>query len=109
MSGSVVFRPQAIRDIDRFAEGYANESIAVAERFYAAIHDATELLADHPMAGRVLEPEVVGYPGLRFWILKGFGSVLLLYMPTDFGVRIIRVFNAAQNYGAELARDATDR
>ena len=72
------------------------------DRFQATLHS----LAESPLLGRTngeLDP-----PGRSFRYFVMMRSFLIVYEPTDEGIRVARLLHGARNLAAELDRDAGD-
>lgn len=97
MSAKFVLSAQAERDIDDIAEYIARDSVEVALRFYDATWRTFGQVAATPGLGRprrIADPDLVG---LRSASIEGFRPFLVFYLPTDFGVRILRVLHGARD------------
>ncbi len=76
---------QAVRTTDAFRRAFAK-------------------LADFPLSGKLdLRHSLDGRP-FRFWTV--LSSFVIVYEPTDAGIRVARVLHGARHLLAELERDA---
>ncbi|MEZ6233036.1 MAG: type II toxin-antitoxin system RelE/ParE family toxin [Phycisphaerales bacterium] len=108
MTAHAAFTPEAIRDIDSIAEFYAVESPAIAQRFYLSVDATAQLLAENPLIGRLYEPAVPDFEGLRVWGVRSFRAILVLYVPADHGARVMRVYHAKRDQAEVFRRDADE-
>ncbi len=56
----VVWSPSALADVDAIAEYIARDSVDQAALFTTRLYEATDLLQDHPLAGRVIPERGAG-------------------------------------------------
>jgi toxin ParE1/3/4 len=91
-------RPEADRDTDLAADFYAREAdIDVALQFLAAVDQAYQRLVEHPHIGtsvKAFEPRLAD---LRFWLVPGFESYLVFYVPSPGVVEVVRVLHGARD------------
>ncbi len=72
------------------------------DRFQAVL----STLAETPLIGRT--DEDLDPPGHRFRYSVVMKSFIIVYEPTDDGIRVARVLHGARNLAAEIDRDAGD-
>jgi plasmid stabilization system protein ParE len=72
-------------------------SVEVAERYFAAVAETSELLVTQPRSGAPYESGIEKLAGLRRMPVKGFGSYLLFYMPRARGIDVVRVLRASRD------------
>ena len=80
-------------------------SSEVGHRFLIAAHETFTLLATQPLMGwhcRFQSPSLVE---LRIFRVSGFERMLVLYLPTNEGVEIVRIIHASRNVAALLGRE----
>lgn len=77
-----------------------------AARLIDAFQDAINTLSDNPLIGHLRED--LSPPGqpLRFWSVKR--RFLIVYMPREDGIDVVRVFDGAQDVRAILGHDDED-
>jgi toxin ParE1/3/4 len=85
------FSEQAERDLVEIGNFIARDNPANATRFIARLEDHCNLLARHPLIGRVRHDLL---PGLRS---LPFGRYIIFYRLMDGVVEIVRVFHAARD------------
>ena len=105
MTGRVVFS-EAAREDRRTITAYTAErfGIAQARRLRANFGRVLESLAANPGIGRRradLDPP--GHSFRYFVVMKLF---IIVYEPTDAGIRVARILHGLRNLAAELGRDA---
>lgn len=86
MTGRVLQRPQARKDISQQARFIAEDNPAAAERFIGAVERALAQLADMPGLGAARNFGRV--EGLRMWHVPGFEKHLIFYRPLPDGVEV---------------------
>ena len=99
MADRVSRSPLAEKDIADLAEYYRIEAgLDVALRFVDNAEAATQSLAAYPQIGVTLgladDPE----RDIRRWHIEGFPRLMVLYRPTESGIHIIRVIDAARDF-----------
>lgn len=87
--------PQAVDDISDIWLHIANDNPRAADAVENAIHEACELLAKSPLAGRVRK-DLTHLP-VRFWFLPPYPNYVIVYDPATQPLRIIRVLHGARN------------
>jgi addiction module RelE/StbE family toxin len=71
---AVFYSPRALRDLQRLAEFLENESLRAARETVPLILEAIEILARHPLVGRIVEG------GLRELVIsRGRSGYVALY------------------------------
>jgi toxin ParE1/3/4 len=98
----IVVRPRADFDLDEQAEYIAQDSVAVARRFYEAAEKAFERLAGMPGMGGSWESRDPKYADLRMWPIPGFGKHLIFYRVIADGVEIVRILHSARDIDSIL-------
>lgn len=103
----VVFS-EAARNDRREITAYTVERFGIqqARRLREQFQATLSRLAESPLLGRAnkeLDPK--GHSFRYFVVMKSF---LIVYEPTDEGIRIARLLQGARNLAAELDRDAGD-
>jgi toxin ParE1/3/4 len=101
----VVRREAAKRDlVGHFAYIGQHAGVEVAERFVLAAEGTFRELAKMPPMGAPGKVRQGKFAGLRLWRVRGFPKYLIACRPLKDGVRIERVFHAAQDYQRVLGR-----
>lgn len=77
-----------------------------ARRLGSQFQSTLNALADKPLVGRT-NPEL-DPPGRSFRYFVLMKSVIIVYEPTDDGLRVARFLHGARNLAIELERDAGD-
>lgn len=100
----VVFSPAAREDV-REITAYTVErfGIAQARLLRRRVQAVVEALADAPHIGRTREE--LDPPGHRFRYLTLVRSLILVYEPTDEGVRVARILHGARRLANELEQE----
>ena len=88
------FQPQAEQDLDDIWAFIAEHDPVAASRFVRLIEDRCRLLAENPMMGRS-RPDLA--PGLRSFPVVNH---IILYIPVEGGIDIIRVISGARDMDA---------
>jgi toxin ParE1/3/4 len=92
-------RAAARRDlVDHFVFLAAEGGEALADRFLSQAEAGCEALLHQPEIG---SPLIVNDPelsGIRKWPVKDFENFLIVYMPHNRGVTIVRVLYARQDW-----------
>ena len=98
MNPRYVLRPQADLDLDQHAYYLAKEaSQDVGHRFLVAAHETFALLATQPEMGWHSRLKHPGLESLRVFRISGFEKMLVLYLPVESGVEIVRVIHGSRN------------
>ena len=109
MSGRYVLRPKALQDLDAQAEYLATKaSSAIGHRFLFAAHQTFTLLASEPGIGWLSKLEHPHLSQMRIFRVSGFKRILVLYLPCDGGIEILRVVHSSRNLEAFLSREGFD-
>jgi toxin ParE1/3/4 len=92
----------------RQVSAYTVERFGVlqARRLRDRLEATLDLLADTPLVGRTndeLDP-----PGHEFRCFPVMRSIVIVYEPTDAGIRVARLLHGARQLAKELDRDAGD-
>ena len=104
-----LIRPSADRDLDDQAYYYATiASPELGHRFLVAAHDTFALLATQPGMGWHPRVRHLGLRSLRVFRVKGFDRILVLYLPSQDGVEILRVVHGSRDIRALLRREGLD-
>ena len=99
---------EAARDDRRAITAYTVEQFGIhqARRLRAHFERVLNILAGAPTIGRLrgeLDP-----PGHTFRYFVARKLFLIVYEPTDTGIRVARIMHGMRNLAAELDRDAGD-
>ncbi len=101
----VVFSEAARRDRRRITGHTAGRfGIQQARRLRDRFQAVLSTLAETPLIGRT--DEDLDPPGHRFRYFVVMKSFIIVYEPTDDGIRGARLLHGARNLAAELDRDA---
>ncbi len=106
MIQSVTQRPGARIDLlEQFVYFGEEESIELAERYFAAVHETCALLVKQPRMGRPYDSSVPGLAGLRRIPVQGFENYLIFYLPRPGGIDVLRVIHGARDIENLLESD----
>jgi toxin ParE1/3/4 len=98
MTDRISRSPLAEKDIADLAEYYRVEAgLATALRFVVNAEAAMEALAAYPKIGAPLGLVTGPERDVRRWHIEGFPRLMILYRPTQTGIHIIRVIDAARD------------
>lgn len=107
MKRSVTFRPRARRDLLEqmlYLGQEADTGAQTAERYHHAVLTTCEILASHPLRGRLLSMGTARLQKLRrFRVSHPFGNYLIFYMPTTVGIDVVRVLHGPRDIETILA------
>lgn len=90
----VVWRPQALRDLEAVEAYYEQVAPDFAAVFVAGAFEATRRLTDFPYAGRIV-PEI-GDEAVRELIYRQYR---ILYVVQDGSAEILTVYHSARQFG----------
>lgn len=94
---AVELRPTARRDVEEAAAWYGEQGGATLEaHFLEGVHAALTHIAVHPASGSPRYAALVGYPDLRFWMVKGF-PYLVFYLDRGEWLDVWRVLHAERD------------
>lgn len=106
MSGRVVKRPRALRDIDEAAAHIQERSGPErAIRFLRAADSTLATLAGLPGMGTRYEPDEPLYADLRYFPIARHRNHLVFYRPLPDGIEVLRVLHGARDIAGALAED----
>jgi toxin ParE1/3/4 len=98
VTSKYVLRPQADADLDEHAWYLASKGTPeLGHRFLVAAHHTFALLATHPAMGWHFRFSSPRLGALRVFRVSGFEKMLVLYLPTDSGIEIVRVIHGSRN------------
>lgn len=104
-SASYRVRPKAVEAPDSHANYFTAEaSPALNHRFLLSAQATFTLLSKQPELGWNPHIRLPNSRGLRFFRVKGFERLLILYRPLPDGVEILRVIHGSQNLRQLLYR-----
>ena len=92
-------REITVYTVDRFG-------IQQARRLRDQFEAMLNTLAESPFIGHTNEE--LDPPGRKFRYSVMMQSFIIVYEPTELGVRVARILHGARNLAAELVRDAED-
>ena len=103
----VVFS-EAARDDRREITAYTRERFGLgqARRLRDQFQATLNNLAESPLIGRTYEELDPPGRSLRYFVMMK--SFIIVYEPTDDGIRVARLLHGARHLAAELDRDAGD-
>lgn len=100
---------QAGVDLDDHAIYVAeNGSLEVAARLFAAARETFTLLASQPQIGWRRDFGAHIPESVRFFRIRGFERLLVVYRPTEEGVDILRVLHSSRDLDALLSDELID-
>jgi len=83
--------PDAKQDLDDIWEYYAERDLAYAKKLLTEIAKKFMLLLQYPEMGRERNDLILN---MRSFAVKDY---LIFYLPTDYGIEILRVAKASRN------------
>lgn len=105
MKPRYVIRPQADRDLDEQALYLSREaSLQTGHRFLVAAHETFTRLASQPNMGWRFRGQK-RLINLRVFPVSGFDRMLILYLPLESGVEILRVIHGSRDIQMILRRE----
>lgn len=91
-------RAQAESEIDTIARYIAGRNLEAGKRFYDAVEDAFDKLAQFPGMGARREAQNPKLRELRSWPIAGYRNYLIFYLPlSDGGIEVLHVLHGARN------------
>ena len=100
-------RQAASDDIDEIIRYIAPNDPQVARRFVDAIQGAFDLLYHYPRAGARRPGRRPQLTHLRCWPVGGrFRQYVILYLPHDDGVEIVRVLHGARDVDGLMSHES---
>lgn len=90
----VVWRPQALRDLEAIETYYSEVAPDFASLFVAGAFEATERLSDFPNAGRIV-PEI-GDGAIRELIYRQYR---IIYVGMEDTVEVLTIYHSARQFG----------
>jgi toxin ParE1/3/4 len=110
MKRTYTFRPLARLDLlDQFLYLADQATVAVAERYFAAVDRTCARLAEQPFSGTPHDSGVARLEGMRRVPVSGFGTCLVFYMPRASGIEVVRVLHGARDIERLFADQADVR
>ena len=105
---SRVVLSEAVRDDRREITAFTVERFGIgqARRLRDQFQTTLNNLAESPLLGRTNEE--LDPPGRSFRYFVVMKSFIIVYEPTEDGIRVARLLHGARNLAAELDRDASD-
>ncbi len=98
MTESVTQRPRARVDLlEQFVFFGEEKSVAMAERYFAAVDETCLLLVRQPRMGARHESSVSDLREMRRVPVKGFDNYIIFYLPLESGIDVIRVVHGARD------------
>jgi len=95
------FTPMALDDLDEIWNYIAGDSVDSANRVEAAIFEACEGIARHPMLGSK-RSEITPLP-VRFWVVSRFPNFIVVYRPETVPLQVVAVLYAKRDMKRVLA------
>ena len=105
MSGRILKKDHAKRDLLEEAWYIALDNPDAAERFLIAAEEAFSTLSLMPQMGPDRVSRNPAIQGLRMWPIRGFENVLIFYRPIEDGIEVIRVLHGARDVEAILEEE----
>jgi len=105
MSGRVIIREAAKRDVAKQWDYLRERNPDAAERYVAAVQAMFERLLATPGMGPLREYGNPTLSGMRMKSVADFNKYLIFYRPVDDGIEIIRVLHSARNIAAILRKE----
>lgn len=105
MSRAVYTRPAAVADIEYYTLFIAEQSEDAAERFYSAVFETIDAIAEQPRTGRRREFKNSAITDIWSRQVKGFRNYLIFYrVPADGPLWILRVLHGAMDLDSAFER-----
>lgn len=89
------FTPLAADDLFEIWSYIASGNVSAANAVEKAVHQACNLLAKAPLAGRI-RTDLTKLP-VRFWFVQPYSNYVIVYDPETKPVQILRVLHGARN------------
>ena len=106
MNPPVTQRPRARIDLlEQFIYFSEQSSVALAERYFAAIDQTCLRLVKHPRSGALYESGIARLSSLRRLPVISFDNYLIFYLTHDNGIEVIRVLHAARDIESTFAEE----
>jgi toxin ParE1/3/4 len=106
VSGQIIKRPQALRDLDEAAASIQGQSGPQrAIRFLRAADSTCAQLAGMPGMGTRYEPQEPLYADLRDFPITRHRKYLVFYRPIPGGIEVLRVLHGARDIAGILAEE----
>ena len=103
MKSGYVVRPRAIQDLEEHSYYLAREANPdTGHNFLVAAHKMFALFAAHPEMGWRFQLKYSSLTSLRVFRISGFEKMLVLYIPAESQVEIVRVIHGSRNLPALL-------
>lgn len=100
MTSRITHSPLVESDLDQISDYFAVEDINLAIRFSDAVADTEQALLKMPEMGALREYEAPELTGMRMFLVNGFRNYMIFYMPTDYGIHVVRVLHRARDLEA---------
>lgn len=105
MIRKIHLRKAARRDLDGFADFFADRSLSTAMRFAEAADAALSLLAESPLMGHPRSGEDPFLRQVRSWPVPGFEAILMFYKPSVRGIDVVRIIHGARDLPSILEEE----
>ena len=99
---SIVIQSRARVDIELAADELRDWKATSADVFVARLNQTLATLERLPFSAGRYEPQNPAFPGLRVQVIRKDYGYVVLYLPTDEGISVVRVLHGAQNIPAVL-------
>ena len=92
-------RESAKRDLVKHFVYLAEEAGSVtAERFLVSVNESLEALARMPSLGPLVQVNIAKLSGIRKWRVGDFENFLIIDLPLEDRLEIVRAIHAAQDW-----------
>jgi toxin ParE1/3/4 len=92
-----IVHARAKADVNAIADYIARDSLDASLRFYRAVEEAIERLAEMPGMGAIYESKNPRFATIRIWPITGFRNFLVCYLPFADGVEVLRMIHGAMD------------
>ncbi len=100
MTSRITHSPLVESDLDQISDYFANEGLDLAIRFSDAVADTEQALLKMPEMGVLRQYNAPELSGVRMILVNGFRNYMIFYLPTDYGIHVVRVLHGARDLEA---------
>jgi toxin ParE1/3/4 len=93
----IIVHNRALDEIAQIFGEISQRDFAAALRVNDAIDEAIKLLAERPGCGALVEANHPNLKSFRFWPLRKYTNYLVIYIPIEDGIEVLRVIHGAED------------